>query len=87
MVANLGYGALVITFLVSIYGVGAAIYGVRKQAPSWIDSARNAMLLTWQKRSAMLVMRCIFLAHTLRMFLMRLTAIELMLPNGLHFVR
>jgi cytochrome c-type biogenesis protein CcmF len=47
MVANLGYGALVITFLVSIYGVGAAIYGVRKQAPSWIDSARNAMLLTW----------------------------------------
>lgn len=47
MVANLGYGALVITFLVSIYGVGAAIYGVRKQAPSWVDSARNAMLLTW----------------------------------------
>ncbi len=47
MVANLGYGALVITFLVSVYGVGAAIYGVRKHAPYWVDSARNAMLLTW----------------------------------------
>jgi len=47
MVANLGYGALVITFLASLYGVGAAIYGVRKNAPAWVDSARNAMLLTW----------------------------------------
>jgi len=47
MVANLGYGALVITFLVSIYGIGAAIYGVRRDAPTWVDSARNAMLLTF----------------------------------------
>ncbi len=47
MVANLGYGALFITFLVSLYGVGAAVYGVRKNAPAWVDSARNAMLLTF----------------------------------------
>ncbi len=47
MVANLGYGALVITFLAAIYGVGAAIYGVRKNSTAWVDSARNAMLLTW----------------------------------------
>ena len=47
MVANLGYGALVITFLVSLYGAIAAIYGVRKEQPAWVDSARNAMLLTW----------------------------------------
>ena len=47
MVANLGYGALVITFLVSLYGIFAAIYGVRKNAPAWVDSARNAMLLTF----------------------------------------
>jgi cytochrome c-type biogenesis protein CcmF len=47
MVANFGYGALVITFLVSLYGIGAAVYGVRKNAPAWIDSARNAMLLTF----------------------------------------
>ena len=47
MVANLGYAALVITFLISIYGVGAAIYGALRKSPSWVDSARNAMLLTW----------------------------------------
>lgn len=47
MAANLGFGALVITFLVSLYGIGAAIYGVRRNAPAWVDSARNAMLLTW----------------------------------------
>lgn len=47
MVANLGYGALVITFLISFYGIGAAVYGVVKKAPAWVDSARNAMLLTW----------------------------------------
>ncbi len=47
MVANLGYGVLVITFLVALYGIVAAIYGVRKNAPTWVDSARNAMLLTF----------------------------------------
>jgi len=47
MVANFGYGALWIAFLSSLYGIGAAIYGVRKNAPAWVDSARNAMLLTW----------------------------------------
>jgi cytochrome c-type biogenesis protein CcmF len=47
MVANLGYGALVITLLVSIYGVAAAIYGARSNKPAWIESARLAMLLTF----------------------------------------
>jgi cytochrome c-type biogenesis protein CcmF len=47
MIANFGYGALVIAFLVSLYGVFAAIYGARKNAPAWVDSARNAMLLTF----------------------------------------
>src|SRR3990172_3768059 len=47
MVANLGYGALIITFLVSLYAVWAAIYGVRKNAPAWVESARYAMLLTF----------------------------------------
>jgi cytochrome c-type biogenesis protein CcmF len=47
MIANLGYGALIITFLVSIYGIVAAVYGARKGAPAWVDSARNAMLLTF----------------------------------------
>ena len=47
MVANLGYGALLIALLVSLFGIGAAAYGVRKNRPAWVDSARNAMLLTW----------------------------------------
>jgi cytochrome c-type biogenesis protein CcmF len=47
MVANLGYGTLIIAFLVSIYGVIAAFYGARTQKPAWVDSARNAMLLTF----------------------------------------
>ena len=47
MVANFGYGALVIAFLISLYGVFAAIYGVRQKAPAWVESARIAMLLTW----------------------------------------
>jgi len=47
MVANLGYGALVITFLISLYGVFAAFFGARKNLPAWVDSARNAMLLTF----------------------------------------
>jgi cytochrome c-type biogenesis protein CcmF len=47
MVADLGYGSLVITLLVSIYGATAAYIGSRKDRPSMVDSARNAMLLTF----------------------------------------
>ena len=47
MAANFGFGALVITFLISLFGIGAAVYGARKNNPAWVDSARNAMLLTW----------------------------------------
>jgi cytochrome c-type biogenesis protein CcmF len=47
MIANLGYGALIITFLVTLFGIGAAIYGMVQKKPAWVDSARNAMLLTF----------------------------------------
>ena len=47
MLANFGYGALVITFLISLYGIGAAFYGARKNLPAWVESARLAMLLTF----------------------------------------
>jgi cytochrome c-type biogenesis protein CcmF len=47
MIANLGYGALIITFLVSLYGIGSAYYGARRKDHRWIASARNAMLLTF----------------------------------------
>jgi len=47
MLANLGFGALFVTFLISLYGIGAAVYGARKNRPAWIESARLSMLLTF----------------------------------------
>ncbi len=47
MIANFGYGALVIALIVSLYGIFAAIYGVRKNSLAWVESARKAMLLTF----------------------------------------
>ncbi|RME07601.1 MAG: heme lyase CcmF/NrfE family subunit [Anaerolineae bacterium] len=47
MIANLGFGALFITFLVALYGIAAALWGEFKHKPEWVDSARNAMLLTF----------------------------------------
>ncbi len=47
MIANLGYGALVSDVSDLLYGVGAAFYGARSNKAAWVDSARNAMLLTF----------------------------------------
>jgi cytochrome c-type biogenesis protein CcmF len=47
MIANFGFGILIITFLVTLYGVFAAVYGERKKIPTMVESARRAMLLTW----------------------------------------
>jgi len=47
MIPDLGFGALVITFLVTLYSVFAAIYGELKKIPALVESARRAMLLTW----------------------------------------
>src|SRR5574338_1304563 len=47
MIANFGYGILVVTFLVTVYSVFAAIYGESKKNAAFVESARRAMLLTW----------------------------------------
>jgi len=47
MVADFGYGILVVTFLLALYSIGAAVYGERTRQPNVIESARRAMLLTW----------------------------------------
>jgi cytochrome c-type biogenesis protein CcmF len=47
LIANLGYGAILITFVLSIYGIIAAIYGARRASPAWVESGRLAMLLTF----------------------------------------
>ena len=36
MIANFGFGVLVITFLVTLYSVFAAIYGERKKIPAMV---------------------------------------------------
>lgn len=47
MLAISGFGILLITFLLSFYGIGAALYGGLKNRPVWVESARLAMLLTF----------------------------------------
>ncbi|MBT3338479.1 MAG: heme lyase CcmF/NrfE family subunit [Anaerolineae bacterium] len=47
MLPNLGYGVLLLTFLVTLYSVVIAIVGHSKKSAAMIESARRAMLLTW----------------------------------------
>ena len=47
MLANVGFFTMVVTFGVALYGAGAAAFGTLRRRPALIDSARNAMLLTW----------------------------------------
>ncbi len=47
MLADFGFGVLVITFLVALYSIGAALYGHFSKRQKWVESARLAMLLTF----------------------------------------
>lgn len=47
MVEEVGFFSLVLTFIVALYGAGASLYGASRNKPQWVNSARNAMLLTW----------------------------------------
>jgi len=47
MIADFGFGVLVVTFLVTLYSIFAAVYGEYKKSPAMVESARRAMLLTW----------------------------------------
>lgn len=47
MLAELGYGTLVLTFLLTLYSLGSALYGAWKRSQAFVESARRAMLLTW----------------------------------------
>ncbi len=47
MIPDFGFGILALTFLVALYGIGAAIYGGFKNSQVWVESARKAMLLTF----------------------------------------
>lgn len=47
MFAEFGYGILVITFLIAIYAVIAAVQGARTNSIKLVESARRSMLLTF----------------------------------------
>ncbi len=47
MLADFGYGILVVAFLTSVYSVGAAFYGHFEKKQKWVESARLAMQLTF----------------------------------------
>ena len=47
MAVEFGYGVLLITLLVSLYGIAASIVGLNRKDPFWVESARHAMLLTF----------------------------------------
>ncbi len=47
MVANFGYGVLALSFLVSLYGIFAALYGGLRNRAAWVESARLATLLSF----------------------------------------
>jgi cytochrome c-type biogenesis protein CcmF len=47
MLAEIGYGILVVAFVVAVYSVAAAIYGDRTKSAGMVESARRAMLLLW----------------------------------------
>ena len=47
MFAEFGYGILVVTFLVALYSIIAAVYGAANKSAPLVESARRAMLLTF----------------------------------------
>jgi len=47
MVAEIGFGSLFISLIVSVYGVIAAIYGVNQHQKKWVLSAQQAMRLVF----------------------------------------
>jgi cytochrome c-type biogenesis protein CcmF len=47
MLAEIGFGVLVLTFFLTLYTLGAALYGEWKRLDAVVESARQAMLLTW----------------------------------------
>jgi cytochrome c-type biogenesis protein CcmF len=47
MFADFGFGVLVVTFLLALYSIGAALYGHFSKVQKMVESARLAMLLTF----------------------------------------
>jgi len=47
MTVNVGFGLLIIAFVTTLYGTGAAVYGGIRKASDWLRSARLGALITF----------------------------------------
>jgi len=47
MIANLGYFALVLALLCTLYAAGLGVLSVSQRRPDWLESAHHAALLVW----------------------------------------
>ena len=47
MLADFGYGVLVLSFVLAIYAIGSAVFGVSQKSSKWVESSRLAMQLTF----------------------------------------
>jgi cytochrome c-type biogenesis protein CcmF len=47
MLAEFGFGALILAFITALFSVGAAIYGYFKKYNQWVESSRRALQLTF----------------------------------------
>jgi cytochrome c-type biogenesis protein CcmF len=47
MIAEFGYGIALVSFLVAVYSVAAAVYGATTKSAAMVESARRGMLLTF----------------------------------------
>jgi len=63
MLENFGFGVLLITFVVTLYGIFAALYGGVSKSHAWVESARAATLLTWPLVSLMALLLVIALVR------------------------
>ena len=47
MLADFGYGVLILSFVMAIYAIGSAVYGYQIKSTRWVESSRLAMQLTF----------------------------------------
>jgi cytochrome c-type biogenesis protein CcmF len=60
MIADVGLIALIIAFVLSVYGTALSAYGGLKNRPVWVESARNAALLVFPVLTiSILVVSCL----------------------------
>jgi cytochrome c-type biogenesis protein CcmF len=65
MLAQFGFGVLVVSFLLALFSVGAAIFGYYRKSDRWVESARRALQLTFplMSLSALIIVYLMVTGH------------------------